>query len=582
MKTIRKLTLVVIVIAFVAFCVRYFDVIIHTIANNVDQQARLNYPEDLLFYVETVNTFRHRKLKELEIKEKYAKVSDIDLEKLSKMFRRNITLQSNQPLLPKSNDIASTECFLFSNFYYNIKVSILIIFKDEFIPLLLRTLTTIVHRTLPRYLHEIILIDDFSLRDNAYEIKEYCVLQNIPFKYERNEVALGIVNSRLKGIKMASAEVIVVLDSHIEVMDFWLEPLLDIIKKHPNGIALPCLRMRSESNDEFFRSEICKVYDTYIEHGYGMINIGFADIDVDYKVTDHTKSSALMGGAFAASREFMLRVYPEPVIATSWGIENSRLSVRSWLCGDGIYMNGCSQLVHTNCADTSLRRYFDNEPGNYGRLMEAESVGEILNFMRYPEERKSFLLKVFAEKEYADLAYKYSHEIKKKFDPQQYHCRDYSFYLEKVMSHYVSYDRTQFLQVGEMQSALRPDLCIEMLSFKIGTYLCRENISISDNHILGFAINGGIRISQLKHMCLDIHSAANCTEISVYPCHTMSTVEDGHSDSQKFKYDAETEQIIHTATNLCFEITSNLNIVACFCDKNKVAQRWLYKKAPWF
>ena len=102
-------------------------------------------------------------------------------------------------------------------------------------------------------------------------------------------------------------------------------------------------------------------------------------------------SPGLMGGAFAGYRTYLLDIFPVGVTGNnsfnnvkialvnpnniifplyhsepstlinlssgrSWGVENSRISLRSWLCGEGIYIAPCSFVSHTNGPDKKLER----------------------------------------------------------------------------------------------------------------------------------------------------------------------------------------------------------------------------------
>ena len=48
-------------------------------------------------------------------------------------------------------------------------------------------------------------------------------------KIMRNEKREGLIRTRLSGVKAAKGQVIVVLDSHVEVYHNWLPPLLQPI-----------------------------------------------------------------------------------------------------------------------------------------------------------------------------------------------------------------------------------------------------------------------------------------------------------------------------------------------------------------
>lgn len=55
----------------------------------------------------------------------------------------------------------------------------------------------------------------------------------------RSESRLGLMKARIYGVNNAKAEVLVIMDSHVEVAIGWLPPLLDPIVKNPKTITLP-------------------------------------------------------------------------------------------------------------------------------------------------------------------------------------------------------------------------------------------------------------------------------------------------------------------------------------------------------
>ena len=137
------------------------------------------------------------------------------------MYHRNITIQWGQrQLLPPSKPLFDIMCFDYMENKYEVTVSIVITYFNELPILLMRTLTTIKHRTLPKYLKEVLLINDNSTINITAEITQYAKDQGIPLVYIHNEEKLGIANSRRKGIFAASGDVVVLLDSHMEVCCF--------------------------------------------------------------------------------------------------------------------------------------------------------------------------------------------------------------------------------------------------------------------------------------------------------------------------------------------------------------------------
>lgn len=109
--------------------------------------------------------------------------------------------------------------------------SVIVIFCEEALSVLLRTVHSIVNRSPPELLHEVIMVNDFSNKTQfpeLYEPLQKYIKENFPKKVklinleERN----GLIVTRLKGAEAATGEVLVFLDSHIEVNVNWLPPLI--------------------------------------------------------------------------------------------------------------------------------------------------------------------------------------------------------------------------------------------------------------------------------------------------------------------------------------------------------------------
>lgn len=175
------------------------------------------------FFADTIQSFRSRISKEWYYKDKLSQLSEEEIKNLSETFHRNITIQwSQRKLLPPSKPLFDIMCFDFMENKYDVTVSIVITYHDELSILLMRTLTTIKHRTLPRYLKEVVLLDDNSSINITAEITEYAKDQDIPLVYLHNDHQLGIANSRRKGIFAAKGDVVVLIDSHMEVSRVYL------------------------------------------------------------------------------------------------------------------------------------------------------------------------------------------------------------------------------------------------------------------------------------------------------------------------------------------------------------------------
>ncbi|CAB4057046.1 GALNT [Lepeophtheirus salmonis] len=134
--------------------------------------------------------------------------------------------------------------------------SVIIIFTNEAWTPLLRTIWSILDRTPDRYLHEIILVDDFSDSSHLQQQLDEYIIDNFPnkVKLKRLKSRQGLIRARLEGAKLASGDVILFLDSHCECGDKWLEPLVQRIKDNRKTFVVPVIDVIDDKTMEYYHS----------------------------------------------------------------------------------------------------------------------------------------------------------------------------------------------------------------------------------------------------------------------------------------------------------------------------------------
>ena len=107
-------------------------------------------------------------------------------------------------------------------------VSVIVTFHNEILSTLLRCIYSIYNRSPKQLLHEIVLVNDKSTFPELYEnLRNYATeVFGSKIKLIENEERQGLIKARMTGAKAATGEVIIFLDSHMEVYNSWLPPLL--------------------------------------------------------------------------------------------------------------------------------------------------------------------------------------------------------------------------------------------------------------------------------------------------------------------------------------------------------------------
>lgn len=108
-------------------------------------------------------------------------------------------------------------------------VSVVVPFYNEHFSTLLRTCWSVINRSPPELLNEIILVDDYSSKEFLGDELDQYVADHLPkVKIVRLPERSGLIIARLAGAKVANGDVLLFLDSHTEANTNWLPPLLGL------------------------------------------------------------------------------------------------------------------------------------------------------------------------------------------------------------------------------------------------------------------------------------------------------------------------------------------------------------------
>ncbi|XP_010223031.1 PREDICTED: polypeptide N-acetylgalactosaminyltransferase 9-like, partial [Tinamus guttatus] len=123
------------------------------------------------------------------------------------------------------------------------QISVVFIFVNEALSVILRSVHSVVNHTPSHLLKEIILVDDNS--DNVelkFNLDQY-VNKRYPglVKIVRNNKREGLIRARIQGWKAATSPIVGFFDAHVEFNIGWVEPALTRIKEDRKRIILPAI-----------------------------------------------------------------------------------------------------------------------------------------------------------------------------------------------------------------------------------------------------------------------------------------------------------------------------------------------------
>nr|XP_027200436.1 polypeptide N-acetylgalactosaminyltransferase 11-like [Dermatophagoides pteronyssinus] len=221
-------------------------------------------------------------------------------------------------------------------------VSVIITFYNEPFSTLFRTVHSVLNHTPPELLREIILVDDGSnfvfhsqfdehathLDYHYYElIRRY--IDYLP-KVHLTRLARrqGLVKARMAGINQATADVFMILDSHVEVGEGWLEPILQTIHDDNDALVIPHIYSISAKDFSYLTNS---GIGCQISFKWDMTEL--SSFEQSYPGVTPILSPSLSGGLFAVHKETFLRRGAFDMNFEGWGSENVELGFRWWMCG---------------------------------------------------------------------------------------------------------------------------------------------------------------------------------------------------------------------------------------------------------
>ena len=316
-------------------------------------------------------------------------------------------------------------------------VSVVIPMHNEPWSTLLRTVHSVLSRSPPRLLHEIIIIDDKSsleflqspLENYLYKFKKVKVIRSV----ER----LGTMKSRVWGAEKAEGQVLVYLDSHTEVNEGWLEPLVWEIYKDTRTIVQPAIDVIDPLTFE---------YKKYMENMRGEFKwtLGFTFSPVpQYELlkrspSDPIAAPAIIGCCFAVDKTYFLDIGGLDVDMKTWGAEDVELSLRTWMCGGKIKILECSRVGHIFKIGHPFKMTYEDLLYNEKRIADLW-LGDYRKYFYAVHQKR-----VSPNENAGD--YSRIREIQQKLQ-----CKGFSWYLENVFPELEIFPNTS-IKFGKMKN----------------------------------------------------------------------------------------------------------------------------------
>ncbi|ELU15389.1 hypothetical protein CAPTEDRAFT_73412, partial [Capitella teleta] len=263
-------------------------------------------------------------------------------------YNINISRSEEIPLRRTIKDTRPETCkdtsFNISSFP---SASVIIPLYNEGLSLVLRTVHSVLDRTPDVLLKEIILVDDASSHEDLGEpLEQYVDELGEKVKLIRNFERQGLIRSRLHGMQLSRAPVIVFLDAHIEVNVQWLEPILAQLQEKPNSIIQPFVDGVDPDSLEYSAPNILYRGGLTWDLRYVWIRLAEHIQEAAFRSGQPYWTPTLIGCALAMDKAYFKSIGSFDADQLIWGGENVELSLRTWMCGGSLVTLPCSRVGH--------------------------------------------------------------------------------------------------------------------------------------------------------------------------------------------------------------------------------------------
>ncbi|XP_041858480.1 polypeptide N-acetylgalactosaminyltransferase 5 [Melanotaenia boesemani] len=225
--------------------------------------------------------------------------------------------------------------------------SVIFCFVDEVWSTLLRSVHSVLNRSPPHLLKEIILVDDFSTKDYLKEQLDVYMSQFPKVRIIRLKERQGLIRARLAGAAVAKGEVLTFLDSHIECNVGWLEPLLERIYMDRKKVPCPVIEVINDKDmsymlvDNFQRG----IFKWPLVFGWSALPEEYINKN-NMTISDPIRCPVMAGGLFSIDKKYFFELGTYDPGLDVWGGENMEISFKIWMCGGEIEIIPCSRVGH--------------------------------------------------------------------------------------------------------------------------------------------------------------------------------------------------------------------------------------------
>eukprot|EP00092_Neocalanus_flemingeri_P039756 GFUD01043295.1.p1 GENE.GFUD01043295.1~~GFUD01043295.1.p1 ORF type:complete len:577 (-),score=160.56 GFUD01043295.1:148-1878(-) len=426
--------------------------------------------------------------------------------------------------------------------------SVIIIFHNEAWSTLIRSVHSVINRSPPQLVKEIILVDDASDSSQSHlgtRLEEYMSRLPVLVRILRSASRAGLIRARLLGASQATAPVLTFLDSHVECSQGWLQPLLAQVAADRHAVVSPVIDIISDQTFEYIALTEVSVggFDWSLNFNW------FVRPDEGRDKSIPLPTPTMAGGLFSVDREYFYSVGAYDEGMDVWGAENLEMAFRVWMCGGHLLIHPCSHVGHV-FRKTSPYTF----PGGTEKVLNKNKMRLAEVWM---DEWKEFFTATVPSSRTIDTGDLSERRLLR----SELRCNSFRWYLETVYPE--SSLPLHSLHLGQV---MHEDTghCLDTLARKVqekaGTAACHGE---GGNQVWSYTAQHQLRAGDV---CLD--AAGRDGAVNLWPCH-------GLQGNQAWIVSEQSEQgqtIVHWATERCLVVVGGrLGLGECEVGSG---QRW--------
>ncbi|XP_059094955.1 polypeptide N-acetylgalactosaminyltransferase 2-like isoform X2 [Tigriopus californicus] len=481
-------------------------------------------------------------------------------------YTRNKFNQEASDAISSNRDIPDTRSAQCRRKTWNNRIlpptSIIITFHNEARSTLLRTIVSVLNRSPPDLIHEIILVDDFS--DDPSDGEE---LNNIhKVRVLRNEKREGLMRSRVRGAGAATSSILTFLDSHCECNQHWLEPMLERVDEDPSRVVCPIIDVISMDNFQYIgaSADLRGGFDWNLVFKWEYLGPEERRLR-QFDPTRPIRTPMIAGGLFMIDKDYFDKIGKYDMLMDIWGGENLEISFRVWQCGGSLEIIPCSRVGHV-----FRKQHPYTFPGGSGNVFARNTRRAAEVWMG--DYKKYYYAAVPLAKNvpFGDI----SERVQLKEELQ---CKPFKWYLDNVYKE-LKLPAAQDLASGSIrQGALCLDTLGHLNNGQLGVYACH---GAGGNQEWSFTQSGHVKHTDL---CLALEKPIEGSRLLLKLCNDSvwqkwQRIPPATTGGLLIKArGVEGALLRQEAYNLCVTRNEGSNeLTAQICDNVRPAQMWRF------